>query len=410
MAFAQWTKLGGASGVSTAPGDPLIVTAQKATDVPITIKGASAQSGVLLDVRNSSNSQLAFVGNVGQIWTQSAVYGGGNGGTTINLDPQGNPAVIFGSTKTVLSATANNTLGLQNGTSAQALQVYNTWSSGYANYELGTFDFTTSSNVLSIGTQSLGTGLARPLQLVTGGTRAIYIDTSQRVGIGTSSPSSQLALAGNVTAASWTTTGIAASVAAATYTDSTTAVSGTVTTRAVTSLAQPTLAASNTGVTISNAATLYIAGQPTAGTNVTINNNYAVLVASGNAYFAGAVITGNNVVVNGSTSTLGYGTGAGGAVTQTTSRTTGVTLNKSTGTITLVSAAGSASWQSFTLTNSQIAANDVVKVSQKSGTDLYNIIVTNTGAGSCVISFQTTGGTTTEQPVFNFVVIKGSAS
>ena len=103
---------------------------------------------------------------------------------------------------------------------------------------------------------------------------------------------------------------------------------------------------------------------------------------------------------------IGYGTGAGGAVTQATSRTTGVTLNTLCGAITLVSAAGSTSWQSFTLTNSTIAATDVVHVTQKSGTDLYVISVTNTAAGSCVISFQTTGGTTTEQPVFNFAVIK----
>jgi len=103
---------------------------------------------------------------------------------------------------------------------------------------------------------------------------------------------------------------------------------------------------------------------------------------------------------------IGYGTGAGGAQTQGTSRTTGVTLNTLCGAITLVSAAGSTSWQSFTLTNSTIAATDVVRVCQKSGTDLYQIHVTNVVAGSCQITFATTSGTTTEQPVFNFAVIK----
>lgn len=107
---------------------------------------------------------------------------------------------------------------------------------------------------------------------------------------------------------------------------------------------------------------------------------------------------------------IGYLTGAGGAVTQTTSRTTGVTRNTICGAITLVSAAGSAAWQSFTVTNSQVAATDVVIVSQKSGTDLYQIFVTNVAAGSFKISFATTGGTTTEQPVFNFAIIKAVAS
>ena len=112
-----------------------------------------------------------------------------------------------------------------------------------------------------------------------------------------------------------------------------------------------------------------------------------------------------NVLVTG-TGGLGYGTGSGGAVTQATSRTTGVTLNKTNGAITLVSAAGLATFQSFTVTNSTVAATDVVHVTQKSGTDLYQIFVTATAAGSFRISYATTGGTTTEQPVFNFAVLK----
>jgi len=113
-----------------------------------------------------------------------------------------------------------------------------------------------------------------------------------------------------------------------------------------------------------------------------------------------------NVLVT-SSGGLGYGTGSGGTVTQATSRTTGVTLNKTNGAITLVSAAGLATFQSFTVTNSTVAATDVVHVTQKSGTDLYQIFVTATAAGSFRITFATTGGVTVEQPVFNFAVIKG---
>ncbi len=116
-----------------------------------------------------------------------------------------------------------------------------------------------------------------------------------------------------------------------------------------------------------------------------------------------------NVLVKG-VGCLGYGTGAGGTVTQATSRTTGVTLSKACGAITLVSAAGSTSWQSFTVTNTLVAATDVVHVCQKSGTDLYEIHVTNVAAGSFKISFKTTSGTTTEQPVFNFTVLKAVTS
>lgn len=132
--------------------------------------------------------------------------------------------------------------------------------------------------------------------------------------------------------------------------------------------------------------------------------NTLAIFSGTSAKFAGSLL------INASSYGFGYGTGSGGTVTQATSRTTGVTLNKTNGAITLVSAAGSASWQSFTLTNSTIAATDVVIVNQKSGTDKYIIHVTAVAAGSCQITFATTGGTTTEQPVFNFAVIKGVTS
>lgn len=112
-----------------------------------------------------------------------------------------------------------------------------------------------------------------------------------------------------------------------------------------------------------------------------------------------------NVVIGGAGG-LGYTTGSGGAVTQTVSRTTGVTLNKTNGSITLVSAAGLATYQSFTVTNSTVAATDTIIINQKSGTDIYEVFITAVAAGSFRVTFATTGGVTTEQPVFNFAVIK----
>lgn len=124
----------------------------------------------------------------------------------------------------------------------------------------------------------------------------------------------------------------------------------------------------------------------------------------------GTVTSSGGINSTSKTAGIGYGVGSGSTTTQGTSRTTGVTINAVTGSITLFSAAGSTSWQSFTMTNSAIGVNDVVKVVQRSGTDLYQIFVTNVAAGSCRITFATTGGTTTEQPVFNFAVIKGQTN
>lgn len=104
-----------------------------------------------------------------------------------------------------------------------------------------------------------------------------------------------------------------------------------------------------------------------------------------------------------------YGTTANTSnVTQLSSRTTGVTINAAVGTITLVSAANSATASTFTVTNSFVAAGDTVLVTQQSGTDPRSIFVTATAAGSFNITSASISGTTTESPVYNFVVIKAA--
>ena len=110
---------------------------------------------------------------------------------------------------------------------------------------------------------------------------------------------------------------------------------------------------------------------------------------------------------NSATGGIGYSTGAGGTITQGTSRTTGVTINKVSGQITMFTAAGSATAATFTVTNSTVAATDTISLSQKSGTNLYNFLVTAVAAGSFNITFYTTGGTASDAPVINFNVIKG---
>jgi hypothetical protein len=124
----------------------------------------------------------------------------------------------------------------------------------------------------------------------------------------------------------------------------------------------------------------------------------------------GASLTVTGAVVSTGTAGIGYATGAGGAVTQLTSRTTGVTLNKRCGAITMFSAAGSATAATFTVTNTTVGANDVIILNQASGTNLYNLLVTAVTAGSFNITFFTTGGTATDAPVINFAVIDGVAA
>lgn len=145
-----------------------------------------------------------------------------------------------------------------------------------------------------------------------------------------------------------------------------------------------------------------------AGSSVTsLSSATVVSKVSGQALAPASVAATGVVSSSGATSGVGYATGAGGAVTQITSRVTGVTLNKACGAITLFSVAGSATSSAFTVTDSAVAATDVVIVNQKSGTDKYILSVTTLAAGSFQISSQTTGGVTVESPVFQFCVIKG---
>lgn len=144
--------------------------------------------------------------------------------------------------------------------------------------------------------------------------------------------------------------------------------------------------------------------------------NYAFFSAGTTPSKFGGNVTAASLTAIGSGATgVGYGTGAGGAVTQATSKSTGVTLNTPCGQITLNSASLAASSRvNFTLTNSAIAATDVVAVSASSGvvtSGNYTIGVDAVAAGSCrIFLLNNTSGALAEAVVLNFAVLKAVAS
>jgi hypothetical protein len=115
-----------------------------------------------------------------------------------------------------------------------------------------------------------------------------------------------------------------------------------------------------------------------------------------------------------STGSIGYATGAGGAVTQGTSKATGVTLSKLCGAITMHAAELAAAAEvGFTLTNTLIAATDVVVVNIKSGAtaNAYQVSVDAVAAGSChIVVANLSAGALSEALVLNFAVIKAVAA
>ncbi len=118
-------------------------------------------------------------------------------------------------------------------------------------------------------------------------------------------------------------------------------------------------------------------------------------------------IIGSDFVMSGGE--LGYAAEASGAVTQLTSKSTGVTLNKSAGQITMNNAElANVTNVTFTLTNSTISAKDVVVLSVASGATAgaYNCWVSGKGVGSCTITLRNlSGGALSEAVVINFAVI-----
>ena len=155
-------------------------------------------------------------------------------------------------------------------------------------------------------------------------------------------------------------------------------------------------------------------------TTSTITNNAVTLpkivaAAANNTFLARSTSgVGDYEALVTTTTGLGFYTGAGGTITQATSKATAFTLDKMCGQIT--TAADSLAHQtvvSATWTNSKIAATDVVIINHKSGgtVGVYTFNV-SCGAGTATLYIRNnqTSGTLSEGLVLSFVVIKGVTS
>jgi 1-aminocyclopropane-1-carboxylate deaminase/D-cysteine desulfhydrase-like pyridoxal-dependent ACC family enzyme len=111
---------------------------------------------------------------------------------------------------------------------------------------------------------------------------------------------------------------------------------------------------------------------------------------------------------------LGYSAAAQGTVTQATDKSTGVTLNKSAGRITMNNAAlAGATAVSFTLTNSTISANDAIVVNVSGGgtAAAYTTYISSMTTGSAVVTLRNLTASTSlsEAVVLNFAIIHGAS-
>jgi len=111
------------------------------------------------------------------------------------------------------------------------------------------------------------------------------------------------------------------------------------------------------------------------------------------------------------TDKAGYIVGEGGTVAQSTSKSTAVTLNKRCGQITMNNAAlAAATTVSFTLTNSTVAATDLLVLNHVSGGTAGSYLLNaQAAAGSASINVRNvTAGSLSEALVIGFAVVKAS--
>ena len=115
-----------------------------------------------------------------------------------------------------------------------------------------------------------------------------------------------------------------------------------------------------------------------------------------------------NLLLTSGTGALGYGAGAGGTVTQLTSKSTSVTLNKPSGIInTHDESLATGATVTFQVFNSLVKAGDTVIVTNYSW-GAYNIRVGYVTNGSFGVYITQTGATYSQAIPIAYTVVKGS--
>lgn len=140
------------------------------------------------------------------------------------------------------------------------------------------------------------------------------------------------------------------------------------------------------------------------------------LVLSNAPLQVASILATGRILTSASTAGSGYSSGAGGAVSQLTSKGTGVTLSKPCGQITTFNdSLGAGSHQEFTVTNTLVAATDTIIVSlgNVGGATAvsYRVKVSQVLAGSFKLDITNeTAGALAEAVVINFAILKAVAA
>ena len=164
---------GGGTGLSSTPANGALDIGNGTGFTRTTL---TAGSGVTI-TNGAGSISIAASGGSGTVTSVSVTTANGVSGTvaTATTTPAISlslgditPTSVALNSDAFLVRDAANILAQRNGVTSQAKRVYNTYTDA-SNYERGVFDFKTTANVLTIGTEKLGTGATRNIQFLIGG-------------------------------------------------------------------------------------------------------------------------------------------------------------------------------------------------------------------------------------------------
>jgi hypothetical protein len=299
-------------GNSTHYGPVVVLNNQAATT------SSSASSAAALQVAGGASVQgSVYAGNIFDNNNRviTSISPSSTLGISISNLSSGGPTASFTINNTGVTATIGTTyLGVSSSTGAVTftnlgVQTLTAGTDTAVSASTGTVTVWSTSTLQSVTDRGAATNRSISITSVTNSTSTTTGALTVQGGVGVGANitlGGTLNRTGNVNAAGWLASGVGLVSSTATFTD--TSLTGAQPLVAVNALGVPTIAASNSP-TYSDAATLYIAGAPTTGTNAIITNPWSLLIPSGNVKFgstatsistsSGALVVGGGLAVGG---------------------------------------------------------------------------------------------------------------